>query len=324
MAIIDIITKADDAGGTATDVTSTNARDSDYNDTEIRLFLTDESEEPGMDFRFTEVSVFWFHARANLPSEMDDDRSDGTFMRFYDASGDLVADMDMDNGSMAARALGTSTVASTYSKTYLSGSLAQTIDVKVDLSGTDIIIEYYIGEVLTYSATATKNGQSGIARFHLCNEDVANIGTNYQYWSEVILADEDTRGMRVATLSPDGNGGETDWSGDFNDVLDASDGAFIASDTANERETFTLGAYNGPTSPSSIRTVAVKSVVRAGDSGPQNFKHLLRIGTTNYESSQLAGTNERKISFWDDDPSTSSPWNTTALASLEAGLKSET
>lgn len=148
--------------------------------------------------------------------------------------------------------------------------------------------------------------------------------------SEVIIADEVTVGMRVATLDPTGNGTNTAWTGSYTDIdeISVSDADFITSSTANEVETFTLSDLS--LLAASMIPVCVVNSFRGsiGATGPQNLQTVVRSGGTDYPSSSLSGLTSSFSGghqiILADNPATASPWTPSEIDALEAGVKSIT
>src|SRR6056297_1098999 len=319
MALLFLANTAAEVGGNANKVTSTLVRDTNYADEEIRVNTSVSGSDPFNINDFTEVDNIWVHFRLKT-SGFSSQFSDGFWMTFRDATGDAVARIEVQDGNFQLRAFGTSTV--TGSNIAFSDGVTRTVDINVDLSGSDIVITMYYGSTQQGQVTATKNGQSGVDNVVFDHVDVSASNDGYFVYSEIIVADENTRGLRLATLTPDGDGAESDWNGDFNAVQDPNDGNFLTADTNGDRQSFTLSAYNGVATTSTVRSVVVKSIVTADpNGGPQNYNDFLRLGSTNYDgAASKSADGSRQMTFFDDDPATSLPWDTADFASLESGL----
>jgi len=143
--------------------------------------------------------------------------------------------------------------------------------------------------------------------------------------SQVVVADQDTRGMKVATLKVTGNGNSTGWDNDYQNVDEAlvySDSDVIISDAAGEVETYELG--NHGLSDYVVLALAVNARGLRGASGPQNIQLAVRIGGTDYFSGNTGpGTTFGPLrNMWPLNPDTSAAWTLSELDSLEAGVKS--
>jgi hypothetical protein len=132
------------------------------------------------------------------------------------------------------------------------------------------------------------------------------------YWSEVAAASHSLIGKRFETRRPTGNSAANlGWgAGDFSTVDDItfSDVDGISTSSAGEDRTFTYSTANA--NAWAIDAVGVSARSKAGATGPQNQRALLRIGSTNYpaDSKALIPGYAPKGGIWETDPSTSSAW----------------
>ncbi len=281
----------------------------------------------------TVTGDLWLHYRLfhNRNSATGMGNADGSQLSVYNASGQLLAAIDMTDGVTRAVAYGDTTVTSGGSFTWATlGAPTYTFDVRVAVSSSNIVVDYYVNGSLVATATAA-NTTGNKAKPNTVVLDNADIqGTNGSSAgngiSEVIITDgESTVGWRLATLKPDGAGNYTQWIGDWTHVTNALDGLFISAADTGIRESWTLANYGGPTTPASIRGVFTTFFGDKGVGGPQNFASFLRIGGADYEAaSQSPLPGFQYIFEWANDPSTSNPWNTTAFNALEAGIRALT
>lgn len=151
------------------------------------------------------------------------------------------------------------------------------------------------------------------------------------YFHSIIIADYTTIGHTVRRRTPSANGANTAWLGDYTGVdefgLNDSDG--IAIDVAGAKETFTANVLPSTEAGKVIKAVAVAVRARTDEAAvPRNVKAVLRIGTTDYESNNLVGTNGYTyggaLAIWEKDPSTNADWGTIANVNGEFGVKSDT
>ncbi len=149
-------------------------------------------------------------------------------------------------------------------------------------------------------------------------------GAGFQYMSEILVADSDTRNARMSLLRPTGEGGETSWVGVATELADDDPTSGMTSILANERETLALSAYTGASNISSL-LVATQSV--AGANAPQNLRHTVRMSATNYDSAGdilLSDVLQYDITDFQINPATSIPWVSGDLTGLEIGFISKT
>jgi len=129
------------------------------------------------------------------------------------------------------------------------------------------------------------------------------------------------RNIKIAELSVDANGAETDWTGSYTDVQSADTNS-IQSSTVGDISTFGIAKATTPIL-SSVRAVAVNF---SGASGSGDLQAVLRKGGTNYLSSDLGAEASTKGlgNVWNSDPSGGSFGDIDDVAGLEVGVKSVT
>lgn len=174
----------------------------------------------------------------------------------------------------------------------------------------------FIGDVTTNSLTA-------VNQFELA---YAGISVT-EYWSEIIVADSDTRNMNLVTLSPAANGTTMAWSGTVSNVNGTSynDTAALTTGTSNLIAEFTTGIL--PSGSFTIPAVVQSARVEIGTSGPQNFSYIVRPGngSTDYSTNTTAPTtafaNYQAILL--TNPATSAGWTNDAISGIQYGIESQ-
>ena len=163
---------------------------------------------------------------------------------------------------------------------------------------------------------------------HLLNRAyTSNSSFARAYFSEIIAADQDTRSMRVSASTPTAVGAYNDWTGDHNTVNHAAldDLTLLTSDTAGQRQTFTINSL--PAEALEMDTVAVALSGRMQNilGAPDNIQPLLRRRTIDHTGLAIpglqVGLNGRQAIF-ETDPFTSLPWETLNVAGTEYGFES--
>lgn len=191
------------------------------------------------------------------------------------------------------------------------------IRVRVNSGGNDIVDIYHNGALYGTLSRATRVGR--VDSLSLRNFD----SEGSIYYSQFILADESTLGMRHARMQPDSAGAHTAFDGDFNSVILPFDGQAISGNVIGDRESWNLEAYPGPASPAGIRSVLQTSYASLGGSAvPGGYEHFLRVGGVDYDGAKITpvpGT--QGITEWTTNPSTSASWDTADLAALIAGVE---
>lgn len=191
------------------------------------------------------------------------------------------------------------------------------IRVRINSGGNDIVDIYHNGSLFGTLSRATRASRVN-------SLDLRNFDTESSvFYSQLILADESTLGMKHARMQPDSAGAHTAFDGDFNSVLTPFDGQAISGNTIGDRESWNLEAYPGPASPAGIRSVLQTSYASLGGSAvPGGYEHFLRVGGTDYDGAKITPTpGEQGITEWTTNPDTGLSWDTADLAALIAGVE---
>jgi hypothetical protein len=314
-----------------TNVTTSNARDASYSTHELRQQLTESGSSP-MSQTFTVSSDMWLHYRTHYPTDPASQFALGEWFQVYNDADELLMQIDQSagtnsNGSLKLRVYGDSTVST--AGLSLAGSDEFTVDINLEVTPTAITATVYHdgSSVLTATAANTSGLKAGATRVVWLGDDITDLTTDYQYYSEFIITDaESTIGWRLATLMLDGTGTYTDFEGGWDELSDMNFTTVAATDTANDRVSSTVAAYNGPVTPTGIRGVFGKAIATKGDTGPANALQFLRISATDYDgtSTALAIDNTALLEEWAINPATGVAWTTANLAAIELGIKAET
>lgn len=269
----------------------------------------------------TEVWVHWRYGNTNG----DDDNTD--FFQIMDASQQgIVRLYSNSDGSWYFQYYNGSTWVDIGSTVRASANSTHDIHCKIDGS-TGEFAWYQNGTEIASTTGDTDHFSATISYLWWDTYDIFAAA----YMSEVICTDtENTVGMRLATIAPDGAGSNSDWTGAYTDIDESSvnDADFISSGTANEVSTYSMG--NLSTAAAALSPVALVESSRAliGASGPQNLQHVVRTGGTDYNGSSVSGlTTSFKNGFqtvWDVNPDTAAEWSTSEINALELGVESIT
>jgi hypothetical protein len=194
----------------------------------------------------------------------------------------------------------------------------QTIDLYVNVSTG--ILRLYVAGTLRLEAT-------GLSLGHIASLDRLRLNSNYyMLWSQVVVATVPTIGGRLFTVPLSGAGSTSSWTGDYSmiDEIPYSDADFVSSASVNQVSTFAVAAPS--LTGYVIQAVGIYARARCGVGGPQNLQLAVRSAGTNYFSASKAlsiGYTPRG-NIWETNPATSAAWATTAISSLEPGVKSIT
>ncbi|WHM52941.1 hypothetical protein [Sulfitobacter phage vB_SupP_AX] len=326
MAILGLFSKAEEVGLTATKNSTTSGTfDADWCDSAIKV-ANNQSFAIGVAGTHTDL---WFHFECYGDSAaLAGASSDGTWLTIgmsSEGTGNFFVEAHMLNGEIEYRASRYSnfTNSNVLTTVFHPASLNRAtfdFNIRINDGGTDYCDVYHNGVLFgTLTQSNTDTGAVSVNSITLENNDV-NCNMHY---SQIIIADESTLGMKIARMDPDSAGSHSAWTGDHTAIINPFDGLSILSDTNGERESWNLSAYPGPASPTGIRGVFQTSYASLGDSAvPGGFEHFLRVGGTDYDGAKIVpvpGT--QHITEWANNPDTSSPWDTADLAALIAGVE---
>lgn len=197
-----------------------------------------------------------------------------------------------------------------------------TVDIHVIGNTASGTVEVYVEGTLRASNTGVDlSAVTGITHFALSGGSGSAGGL-----SQPIHADEPTVGMKLLTRYANGAGATTDFTGGYTEIdeIPYSDADFINSATNGDIELFT---NTGPSiSGYTVRAVGVYARAKKGASGPANLQLALRsAGTNSFSSSKALDVGYASYGhIWETDPATSAAWLSSAIDSLQFGVKAVT
>ena len=285
--------------------------------TRAALYVSSGGVTYAESYHWTEATgEFWFHGEAYVDTGS---ASELPAMSLYDDSDQEVLRFTVQNSI-------------TYRAYYWNGSSFTQVGTTVTI-GSDTRQVWDIRFNMDASGTVALY-TSGTKRLEVTGVDLSALGVAYMrlrsagqmMWTQIICADEPTIGWRLKTIPPTGAGASTDFTGTYAEVDEVkyADADFINSSTNGHVELFS----HGTTVPTgyAIRGVAVTARAKKGLTGPANLQLALRSGSTTYTSSSQAldvGYGAF-VAIWETDPATTADFTTSAIASLQFGVKAIT
>jgi hypothetical protein len=271
---------------------------------------------------------FWLHFDFNAYTAATDSTPE-TLVSFYAGSTEAIRFCYCDSPSetITMKYWNGSAWTTAGSFTASVQTLVNTVDIHtVTNSASGSIVVYFSG---TKRLEVTGLGLSGLGgitkvRFNGMSNGPFHGGCRY---SQVVMADEATVGMKVHTFYPSGAGATDDWpTGTWASIDEVaySDGDVITTTTANQDELFT-GTLVGTFAPEdAIRAVCVTARARHSATGPQNIQLSIRTGGANFYSSTLSldAAYGNSINVWETNPNTSVAWTSANITALQFGVKS--
>ena len=197
-----------------------------------------------------------------------------------------------------------------------------------DVSG---LFEWYVDGVLVaqYTGDTLHTGFTQIDTLTLTQHGTGTGSANGVSFSEIIVATEDTRPLRVHGMYATAAGTNTAWTGDNTAVDEATfdDTDFIESGTADQKESYACTDLSAVADNFSVRAVALNARALRDTTGPQNMELLVRSGGTDYTSGNVSGLTTSFAPFsyiWATDPATAAAWTTSGVNAAEIGVVSRT
>jgi hypothetical protein len=213
--------------------------------------------------------------------------------------------------------------------TYVSGSFPvpmitgrQTVDVSVEGNDATGVVKVYVEGTLRDTSTGVDlSAVTGIDNFTIPGGNGSAVGL-----SQVILSDEPTVGTKLLTRYANGAGATTDFTGGYTgiDEIPYSDADFVNSATNGHIELFT---NTGPAITGyTVRAVGVYARAKKGASGPANLQLALRSAAVNdFSASKALDVGYASYGhIWETDPATSAAWLSSAIDTLQFGVKAVT
>lgn len=147
--------------------------------------------------------------------------------------------------------------------------------------------------------------------------------------SQLIVANADTRDMRLATLIPNAAGARDEWLGTFADVDNSAPalGVGIMSPVIGETSTFLKANLNAAYGVADVHTVVEFLAVSNDPLHPSidDVNAVLRSGGTDFFSANLGLTADETIYVksraWELNPATDNHWTVASLNLAEIGIR---
>lgn len=197
----------------------------------------------------------------------------------------------------------------------------------------DSVTVYYQGVVVgSFSGSsictdaATQLNQLELGAFNGSTlGSVTTAGTGY---SEVIIADADTRGMALWTLNPSAAGNTQSWTpntlGNINKAV-IDDTSSISTGASSQLSEWTTPTTY-PTGTWSLLAVVQEARVLRGTTGPQTYEWLMRVNSTDNVTGSVSPTTSFanfSNQIWSLNPHTSAAWATSDITTgFNLGIES--
>lgn len=330
---------------TTTDNGTTPAFDSSLDNNAIAYTVTDSSGilpssidvTPSIGWPEPSSDTIWFQFRWRTGTHQrhDDDANGGArFVDIIDSTGNsLFRIRPYDSGGIeflyySVTAFGDSTVENT--TVFEPGSdTVYWIDIKVTVNASNVTGEFYVDGSLLGSATTTNStssfGKPRSAVINCIGQANYTGSPSYGYLAHFAVLDNvSTINRRFIRQRPNTAGTDTGFAGSVSALADGLPSTVMSSDTAGQRQSFSI---TGPTIPASafnaVHIVSKATQPVTGGTSPTQLSGYLKIGGTNYDVTAETVTTNQIVSTWNVDPSTTNSWDNTNLPT-EFGLLSST
>lgn len=282
----------------------------------------------------TGYSDIWIHFELSISGTQSDNQvTIGT----YDASGNLQLAMT-SNGTAQNADFDRSTNGTTTTGTAFSGpavTIAATtryrFDIHFKIAASGGVVEAYVNEVLAGSVFTGDTSTNGAQNMRYVTFRAG--GTSTRRYSQIIVADENTRGWKVQeAFVATGSQNFSGWTGDFSNVDDVT---FSVSkfDSAFTNTVGNTVSYVTNDCTASAAAMTVRAVVACGraylspDAAPTGIAPGLSIGGTFYEGATVSLTNAMgDVPFqniWHANPSNGSGWTQADVNALQVGARAK-
>lgn len=218
--------------------------------------------------------------------------------------------------------------------TWTSGRNIFDFYVKVGTAGTGQVRLYRNGAPYCSNTTTVDTTFAGaVSNFAEMRLVGPSTGTNNTvlYYSEVIVADYNTIGSKLVTITPNAAGNYTGFtSGAYTDideaVLDASD---ASSGTVGQRISAGFTDLSALATGEAITSVKASAAMSKDAGGPQSANLFTRISTTDYDGTSVAApasltATPQVTQVWATNPATATAWTVSDINAAQFGVKSNT
>ncbi len=277
---------------------------------------------------FSASAVVWVHYQAQPQVGSGTVNSQGLIVRSPDGVGRIYIRQTATTGQLKVDKRDAATTFTNLftaaGATFTTGSV-HALDLKINYVASGEVSLWIDGsQVGTFSGDPRTDAATTLNQV-----DFSSLQTGNVWHSEIIVGDEDTRGMALWTIAPVAAGNTQSWTpntvGNINDQT-INDATLVSTTNNNDLSQWTT-PVSAPSGSWGVKAIVQEARVRVGTTGPQHFDWSLRTASTDY----TAGTsNAPSTSFgnfnnqrWATNPNTSGSWSITDIASgFNLGIKS--
>jgi hypothetical protein len=262
--------------------------------------------------------------------------NDDPYLQLKDSgTGQVLLQLDADNGL--------------YNMEYWNGAAFVEIssaDLEIPISATLIrhtiyckldnsvgVFEWYMDDCLVarFTGDTILTAATTVDTLILASANTTDTGSlNSTVFSEVIVSEEPTWGLRLFANYATGDGTNTAWTGTFADIDEpgeANDADFITDDVNGDIETF--ANQNLSTEAAGMTPICLVTAFRGQNSGAgsaNNIQHCVR-STSDFFSANVTGLGVTLAPFytiWAQNPNGPTAWTSTTINAMEFGVRAQT
>lgn len=196
----------------------------------------------------------------------------------------------------------------------------RTYDLQLKFTTLNAELRLYMNEILIETMILPVTDWNRPASFTM-GGSVGSGGNGESYFSEIIVADGDTRNARLDLLRPQAVGVYGNWNGPVAALSDDDPTTGMTTTSPDQSQSTILTPYTGANNVSNV--VQVTTSVR-GINSPSKLQHLIRMSAVDYFTANfdVPFSKDYQITDWAVNPATSQPWSAADLAAAEFGFKS--
>lgn len=265
----------------------------------------------------------WYHMRIGSTGSFQLNRSDT--IRLYDSQGATLCVIYNNEGQESLRVYGdTEDIGPNRS---LGMGVIYTYDLKVTVrEGVDLTVALYVNGALIRTVTLA-NVTAGKLKpaSATFGQGRQSIYDQYNYLSEMIVATEDTRGMRLREMRPTSFGAYQEWSGPISALRDSDLATGITTDVADRRASFGVSNLKYLNNNDVINRVVTQTYAQKGETGMSAYNHFFRFGDGtihDYPNIPLDIYGDWHIEEYPVDPRTGVGWIAENLQGIQPGIRS--
>ncbi|WNL50623.1 hypothetical protein RPALISO_14 [Ruegeria phage RpAliso] len=263
----------------------------------------------------------WYHFRYGQTNSSFQFYDTDTFY-VNDGVQNRLATLFIDAGKLRVRATGDTSFTS--GDINVGANNTYSIDVHVIVNDS-VTVRLYINSALYFEGIVANTGGRGkpTSAFFLNNYD-GSYGYD-QYFSEIVIADEDTRGMRVREMRPQSLGIYQEWDGDVNSMRDEDTATGMSTALPARRVSFGVSNVENVGEGDIINRVVAQTYAQRGETGIESFQHFFRFrngDVVDGASIPVGLYGQFYVEEFVTNPQTGLAWSPEDFRSLQTGLVS--